>query len=222
MNVALDSAKKELALIALTLGFLLSACGQGYIINSPQDAEQPQNSEPEHANETITNSQAPTNHTPQVSIPTVVELGDCPTDFSNNGNNACKRLAVSCGGYDQTEVLVRTQYPSTRIAPAGTIIFGSGGTGTNWVYNPGNPDNSWLWIKLQGAHDAEGKILFTPAASWDPAGDERTGCPQMEDGEVTFGLLMPQSPGAPAQLPQETLDLFEDWILVGAPGPGEL
>ena len=88
--------------------------------------------------------------------------------------------------------------------------------------DPGNPDNSWLWIKLQGAHDAEGRILFTPAATWDPTGDERTGCPQMEDGEVTFGLLMPQSPGAPAQLPQETLDLFEDWILVGAPGPGEL
>ncbi|MBJ80444.1 MAG: hypothetical protein CMH60_03920 [Myxococcales bacterium] len=141
MNAALYTPKTERGFIALILSILLSACGQGYIINDTQSAELPENNEPEHVNESMTTSKAPANQTGQVSVPTVVELGDCPVNVSTNGTLECKRLAVSCGGYDQTEVRVRIHSPNTRIAPAGTIIFGSGGTGTNWVYNPGNPDN---------------------------------------------------------------------------------
>jgi len=93
---------------------------------------------------------------------------------------------------------------------------------------PGDPDNSWLWIKLTQAHADDGLLLFEPDPSWDPGIEPRMDgtyppsiCPNVDDGELNFGSLMPQNVGRPSPLPNNRLNLFRDWIEAGAPGPGE-
>jgi hypothetical protein len=94
--------------------------------------------------------------------------------------------------------------------------------------DPGNPDNSWLMVKIEGAHDAEGRLTFEPDPGWDPGIERRpdgtfppSSCPQVDDGELSFGYLMPQNVGVPTLLPQRELDMIREWIRIGAPGPGE-
>ena len=60
---------------------------------------------------------------------------------------------------------------------------------------PGDPDRSWLFIKLTAAHDADGNVEFTPDESWDPGIERRmdgtfppSECPNVEDGELTPSL----------------------------------
>ena len=91
---------------------------------------------------------------------------------------------------------------------------------------PGDPDRSWLFIKLSAAHDADGNIEFTPDESWDPGIERRmdgtfppSECPNVEDGELTFGQIMPENTGNPRPLPNREIELFREWILAGAPGP---
>lgn len=73
---------------------------------------------------------------------------------------------------------------------------------------PGDPLNSWLWIKLVGPYDAEGNITY-PAT------------PQNCSGATpgTVGILMPYSPGAPTLLDPVKLFQICSWITDGAPGP---
>jgi len=96
------------------------------------------------------------------------------------------------------------------------------------LVDPGNPDNSWLMVKIDGAHDENGRLLFEPDPAWDPGIEPRpdgtyppSTCPLVEDGELSFGYLMPQNVGAPDPLPENELDMIYEWILIGAPGPGE-
>jgi len=94
--------------------------------------------------------------------------------------------------------------------------------------DPGNPENSWLMVKLEGAHSDDGELLFEPDPGWDPGIEPRADgsyppstCPLVDEGELTFGYLMPQNVGAPDPLPERELDMIYEWILIGAPGPGE-
>ena len=130
-------AKSKNALYLFAISTLLPACGAGQFSHMPQGQEHEEN---QTSSEDISATKKPSNAT-QISNPTIIDLGTCESNFSNNANNACKKLAVACGGYAHSEVHLRIQYPDAGIAPAGTIIFGSGGTGTNWVYNPNNPSN---------------------------------------------------------------------------------
>jgi hypothetical protein len=93
------------------------------------------------------------------------------------------------------------------------------------LVDPGNPDNSWLVMKIDGMHTA-GQVDFTPDASWDPGIEpDAMGrypasiCPFTEDGAITFGRTMPWSIGMPTPLPAEEIALIRAWIEAGAPGP---
>jgi hypothetical protein len=76
--------------------------------------------------------------------------------------------------------------------------------------DPGNPDNSWLMIKLDGMYDGEGNIQFTPEPGFTPP----TGDPNCE----TFGTIMPSN-ATPVPLPMREVTMFREWIRAGAPGP---
>lgn len=94
------------------------------------------------------------------------------------------------------------------------------------LIDPGNPDNSWLYLKVTHAHDADGYLTFTPAADWDPGIERdpdtglypRSPCPRTEDGEITFGQIMPD--GSSDGLDARRATAIREWILAGAPGPG--
>ena len=92
------------------------------------------------------------------------------------------------------------------------------------LVDPGDPDNSWLWIKLTAMHGAGGRIEFTPDPSWDPGIEpDATGrypssiCPLTSGGDIVFGVLMPQ--GTTTGLSPERLAIIRAWIENGAPGP---
>jgi hypothetical protein len=91
----------------------------------------------------------------------------------------------------------------------------------------GDPDHSWLMMKLDGPHTADRLITFTPDPAWDPGIVRRADgtypasiCPLVSHGEITFGVLMPQGSGtdAPVLTPVQ-LQTIRGWILTGAPGP---
>jgi hypothetical protein len=87
--------------------------------------------------------------------------------------------------------------------------------------DPGNPDNSWLWIKLDPASmDDTGAIVFTPDPSFDATQPnphyDSPNCP-LDPGD--FGLNMPFSDGHPSPLRLNELTAIREWIEMGAPGP---
>jgi hypothetical protein len=92
------------------------------------------------------------------------------------------------------------------------------------LVDPGNPDNSWLMVKIDGPHTG-GALMFTPGASWDPGimrdvdGNYPVSeCPLVpRPGEIEFGGPMPYSPVAPMPLPPDEIDLIRRWIAAGAP-----
>jgi hypothetical protein len=93
------------------------------------------------------------------------------------------------------------------------------------LIEPGDPDNSWLMVKIDGMHDM-GTIVFMPDASWDPGimrdamgNYPASTCPLTEAGEITFGRNMPWSAGMPLPLPENEVALIRAWIEAGAPGP---
>ena len=94
--------------------------------------------------------------------------------------------------------------------------------------DPGNPENSWLMIKIAGAHDGDGNLEFTPDPGWDHGLTPDAGgdlppstCPLTEGGEISFGDVMPLSIGTPMPLSDARIEMFRQWIAAGAPGPGE-
>jgi len=83
---------------------------------------------------------------------------------------------------------------------------------------PGDPDNSWIMIKLTApfrpsADPYANYILFEPPADWDAS--QRDCRDQTEDGTPLFGQRMPLT--APNMLPEEELETIRSWILAGAP-----
>ena len=84
------------------------------------------------------------------------------------------------------------------------------------LVDPSNPEGSWLIAKLEGDHDAEGRLLFAPDPDWSP--DRGADCPSPRMG-ADFGYLMPERVGAPQRLAARDRLAFRAWIEAGAPGP---
>jgi hypothetical protein len=76
--------------------------------------------------------------------------------------------------------------------------------------DPGDPDNSWLMVKIDGMYDDDGMIQFTPESGWTSTATD----PDCQD----FGTLMPNN-ATPVPLPMRQVELFREWIRLGAPGP---
>lgn len=90
---------------------------------------------------------------------------------------------------------------------------------------PGDPEHSWMWLKLDSETDASGAILFTPAADWDAGlrrqadgGLASSTCPLVVRGALSFGQLMPM--GSRSGISPNRRRAIYEWILAGAPGPG--
>lgn len=77
--------------------------------------------------------------------------------------------------------------------------------------DPGNPDNSWMMVKIDGMRDASNMVVFTPDPGWTPDTSDPL-CP----GDGNFGLGMPF--GAPP-LPDNEIEMIRQWIANGATGP---
>lgn len=87
--------------------------------------------------------------------------------------------------------------------------------------DPGHPENSWLMIKIAGAHNGAA-LNFTPDADWDPMVASNTDgtlrastCPLTVEGRLSFGEIMPMG----GQMSPNRLKAFREWIEMGAPGP---
>lgn len=95
---------------------------------------------------------------------------------------------------------------------------------------PGDPDNSWLFQKLTRPTDpATGMMVHTPDAAWangglTPGEDglfRPSVCPLVgRDGMISFGHVMPDSVDGSQPLESREIEMFRQWILMGAPGPG--
>jgi len=89
---------------------------------------------------------------------------------------------------------------------------------------PGDPTNSFLYLKVAGPHTGT-TIDFTPAADWDHDGlmPNASGmypastCPLTSRGQITFGQIMPM--GATVGLRPDQAETIRLWIAAGAPGP---
>jgi hypothetical protein len=89
---------------------------------------------------------------------------------------------------------------------------------------PGVPEESWLWIKIDGPADSAGNILFTPDPSWDAGvrtlpdgGLASSTCPLVQRGQISFGKLMPM--GSRSGISENRRRAIYEWIRAGAPGP---
>jgi hypothetical protein len=76
------------------------------------------------------------------------------------------------------------------------------------LVEPGDPDKSWLYIKLTGATKTGSKDL-EPDPSWGEPGED---CEEA----TGFGKRMPETGAALSAAQVETI---KQWILDGAPGP---
>ena len=74
----------------------------------------------------------------------------------------------------------------------------------------GNPDGSWIMVKLDGPVDGLDRIVpgdWGPETDWVPGTDDA--CPDL-------GQRMPQ---VGESLAREDIELVREWIRLGAPGP---
>lgn len=83
---------------------------------------------------------------------------------------------------------------------------------------PGDPERSWLMVKLTAEARKLGEpyptfIYFDPPPDWDP--NERGCRSQTSDGAPLFGQRMPAT--APNMLPPEEIETIRRWIEDGAP-----
>jgi hypothetical protein len=88
--------------------------------------------------------------------------------------------------------------------------------------DPGNPDNSWLWIKLdpERMDPSTGEIVFEPDPSFDGSEpNPHHDSPNCPLGPDDFGHNMPYAPGSPSPMRANELEAVRQWIELGAPGP---
>jgi hypothetical protein len=76
------------------------------------------------------------------------------------------------------------------------------------LVEPGQPDKSWLWLKLSADYDSASGDLKTQSA-WGQPGN----CPDAPG----FGKRMPRL--APYKWTDQNLETIKSWIAGGAPGP---
>jgi hypothetical protein len=85
------------------------------------------------------------------------------------------------------------------------------------LLTPGDPMNSWLYVKCTGAHDAANNLMFAPSPTWvnsQPDAGVST-CPLTDmSGHLTFGVIMPNGTTGVTPTQAETL---RQWIANGAP-----
>lgn len=74
---------------------------------------------------------------------------------------------------------------------------------------PGEPERSWLMVKLTAPHDPQYALIFEPELGAQQALDPRC-------ADADFGLRMPP-PGY--AISDEEVDVIRTWIAAGAPGP---
>lgn len=84
---------------------------------------------------------------------------------------------------------------------------------------PGNPEKSWLMVKLASdvyeTPERSGWIKFTPEPGWIPSDDL---CAfESETGTPLFGMRMPLT--VPNKLTEDEIESFRLWIQLGAPAP---
>jgi hypothetical protein len=80
---------------------------------------------------------------------------------------------------------------------------------------PGDPEHSWLMIKIAGPvryRIYDNFVDFTPDPDWQPSTRECSG--QFDDGTPWFGLHMP--PTGTTTLAPSDIDVIEAWIRAGA------
>jgi hypothetical protein len=132
---------------------------------------------------------------------------------------ACAASSV-CHGNGTTDPSVRAHLVFPNDQPLTTVLSGVAACEYDLLprVDPGDPDGSWLMIKLTADFDADGAIQFTPAPDWTP--DPGDDCPRYVKGELSFGSAMPLGPPS-MRLSDDEIDLMRRWILAGAPGPVE-
>jgi len=82
---------------------------------------------------------------------------------------------------------------------------------------PGDPDKSWLYIKLAAHANADDQPNVIAADDWDPS---LSPCSKPPAAFPFPGSLMPFSEGEPVTpLEPSELRMVAEWILDGAPGP---
>ena len=155
-----------------------------------------------------------------------------PTAPPGTYANVANIFALSCnfsschGGAGQGSAMLNLQ----RSITAGTLVADLsrpsceyGGVGGMPLLTPGDPANSWLYLKVQGPHSGM-DLTFTPSATWNHGGltPDAMGhypvstCPLTQAGAITFGQLMPMGTAGVTPSQAETL---RAWIAAGAPGP---
>ena len=91
------------------------------------------------------------------------------------------------------------------------------------LLTPGDPTNSWLYLKATGHGDSSMNLTFTPASTWDHGGlmPDAMGrypastCPLTDaTGHIVFGQVMPMGTMGLTATQAETL---RQWIANGAP-----
>lgn len=73
---------------------------------------------------------------------------------------------------------------------------------------PGDPDRSWLMVKLTHEVDAARRLRFEPDPSWVPSAES---CALEVAGTYDFGMRMPEV----GSLTDEEIETFRAWIRVG-------
>jgi hypothetical protein len=91
------------------------------------------------------------------------------------------------------------------------------------LLTPGDPMNSWIYLKSTGHSDSNQNLVFTPSSTWDHGGltPDAMGryptstCPLTDmSSHITFGQVMPMGTTGLTSLQAETL---RQWIANGAP-----
>jgi hypothetical protein len=138
-------------------------------------------------------------------------------------NNSCA-LSSSChGGAGQGQGHLNL----ARSISAGTLVADLMRPSCEYsampILTPGDPANSWLYVKSTGPTSGM-DLMFTPSASWNHGGltPDAMGhypastCPLTQSGAIYFGQIMPMGTMG---LPPSQAETLRMWIAAGAPGP---
>ena len=84
---------------------------------------------------------------------------------------------------------------------------------------PGDPDHSYLMYKIDGAHDAQRNLIFTPDPAWVASLPPDAGryILHSDGGALSFGVIMPQVAGQ--GMPVNDIISIREWIAAGALHP---
>lgn len=77
------------------------------------------------------------------------------------------------------------------------------------LVSPGDPDQSWLMVKLTAPTGPEGRLDFAPALDWEPMPGS---CAVAVAGRYDFGTRMPEI----GSLSDDEIETIRAWIIAGA------